>query len=224
MFTILYFGTAILVNMSKKIYQGKFNDKEKSKQRLIEAVGTVIKAKGYTGLSASNISRAAGLDRRLITIYFGTLDTLIETYVRVKDFWLIPSKTATSMINGNSAKNTRQILDDLLQNQLDYFLNDEEMQKIVLWQISQSTQIMKEVCDERELLSQHFFTLSDRELKGREIDLRAVSALMVAGIYYLILHAKSTDSLFCEINLSTSDGMERIKKAISLILKKTYEE
>ena len=83
---------------------------------------------------------------------------------------------------------------------------------------------MKEVCDERELLSQHFFTLSDRELKGREIDLRAVSALMVAGIYYLILHAKSTDSLFCEINLSTSDGMERIKKAISLILKKTYEE
>ena len=224
MFTILYFGTAILVNMSKKIYQGKFNDKEKSKQRLIEAVGTVIKAKGYTGLSASNISRAAGLDRRLITLYFGTLDTLIETYVRVKDFWLIPSKTEISMISDNSSGNTRQILDDLLQKQLDYFLNDEEMQKIVLWQISQRTQIMKEVCDERELLSQQFFALSDRELKGREIDLRAVSALMVAGIYYLILHAKSTDSLFCEINLSTSDGMERIKKAISLILKKTYEE
>ena len=224
MFTILYFGTAILVNMSKKIYQGKFNDKEKSKQRLIEAVGTVIKAKGYTGLSASNISRAAGLDRRLITLYFGTLDTLIETYVRVKDFWLIPSKDEISMISDNSSGNTRQILDDLLQNQLDYFLNDEEMQKIVLWQISQRTQIMKEVCDERELLSQQFFALSDRELKGREIDLRAVSALMVAGIYYLILHAKSTDSLFCEINLSTSDGMERIKKAISLILKKTYEE
>ncbi|RZK38348.1 MAG: TetR/AcrR family transcriptional regulator [Pedobacter sp.] len=210
--------------MSKKPYQGQFNDKEKSKKRLIEAVGIIIKSKGYTGLNATNISKAARLDRRLITLYFGTIENLIEIYVKGKDYWLAASGDTVEMIKNNTGENTRPILQSLLQNQLEYFFNEEEMQKIVLWQISQSTQIMKEVCEERELLSKHFFKLSDKELEGKDIDVRAVSALLVAGIYYLVLHAKSTDTLFCEIDLNNKEGMERIKKAISLILERTYME
>jgi AcrR family transcriptional regulator len=208
--------------MIRKIYKGPSNDKERSTLKLIEAVGIVIKSKGYTGLSATNIAKAAGLSRRLITLYFGTVENLIETYVRSKDYWIAASGDAVDMIKENTGENTRFILDQLLQNQLDYFFNEEEMQKIVLWQISQSTQIMKEVCEERELLSKYFFALSDKELNGKDIDLRAISGLLVAGIYYLVLHAKSTDTLFCEIDLNTTEGMLRIKKAISLILEKTY--
>lgn len=210
--------------MTKKRYQGASNDKERSMKKLIDAVGTIIKTKGYIGLSVTNISKAAGLSRRLITIYFGSVDNLIETYVKDKDYWLAASGDAVEMIKKNSGENTRQILDCLLQNQLDYFFNEEEMQKIVLWQISQSSKIMNEVCEERELLSQQFFALSDKELEGKNIDLRAVAGLLVAGIYYLVLHAKSTDSLFCEIDLNAPEGMKRIKDAISLILKRTYDK
>lgn len=209
--------------MSKKPYKGQFNDKEKSKQRLIDAVGTVIKSKGYTGLNATNISKAAGLNRRLITLYFVTINNLIETYVKGKDYWLVASGNAHEAIEKSKGVNTRPILELLLQNQLTYFFNEEEMQKIVLWQISERTELMKEVCEERELLSKQFFSLSDVELKGRDLDLRAVSALLVAGIYYLVLHAKSTDSLFCEIDINTPDGLERIKKAINLILERIYK-
>lgn len=209
--------------MGKKPYQGQFNDKEKSKQRLVEAVGTIIKSKGYTGLNPTNISKAAGLDRRLITLYFGTIDNLIETYVKGKDYWLAASGNTAEMIKNNTGENTRPILESLLQNQLEYFFKEEEMQKIVLWQISQSTRLMKEVCDQRELLSKNFFALSDIELSGRNLDLRAVSALLVAGVYYLVLHAKSTDSLFCEIDINSPEGMQRIKEAISLILENTYK-
>lgn len=210
--------------MIRKRYKGPSNDKERSTLKLIEAVGTVIKNEGYTGLTATNIARVAGLNRRLITLYFGTIDNLIETYVRSKDYWIAASGDAVELIKEYTGENTKPILDKLLQNQLDYFFNEEEMQKIVLWQISQSTQIMKDVCEERELLSRDFFKLSDRELEGKDTDLRAVSALLVAGIYYLVLHAKSTDTLFCEIDLNTTEGMVRIKKAISLILDQTYTE
>jgi AcrR family transcriptional regulator len=208
--------------MVRKKYKGPSNDKERSILKLIEAVGTVIKNEGYTGLTATNISKVAGLSRRLISSYFGSLENLIETYVRGKDYWIAASGDAVDMIKANTGENTRPILDQLLQNQLDYFFNEEEMQKIVLWQISQRTEIMKEVCEERELLSKHFFALSDKELSGKDVDLRAVSSLLVAGIYYLVLHARSTDTLFCEIDLNTTAGMERIKKAISLILERTY--
>ena len=208
--------------MTKKRYQGPSNDKERSTQKLIEAVGKIIETKGYTGLSATNIAKAAGLSRRLITLYFGTVDNLIETYVKGKDYWLAASGDAVGLMEKNQGENTRQILECLLQNQMDYFFNDEEIQKIVLWQISQRSQIMYEVCEERERLGSHFFALADKELKGKNIDLRAVAGLLVAGIYYMVLHAKSSDSLFCEIDINKPEGMKRIKDAISLILKNTY--
>ncbi|WP_457133483.1 TetR/AcrR family transcriptional regulator [Mucilaginibacter sp. UYNi724] len=210
--------------MARKTYQGVSNDRERSVQKLINAVGVIIKSKGYTGLSATNIANAAGLSRRLITLYFGTVDNLIETYVRGKDYWLAASGDAVGLIKDNKGENTRQILDSLLQNQMDYFFSNEEMRKIILWQISESTEIMREVCEEREQLSKSFFALSDKELEGKDIDLRAVSALLVAGIYYLVLHAKSTDTLFCEIDLNTPEGMARIKNAISMILENTYNQ
>lgn len=208
--------------MTKKRYQGPSNDRERSTQKLIEAVGIVIKTKGYTGLSATNIANVASLSRRLITLYFGTVEQLIETYIKGKDYWLAASGDAVDKIKKNKGENTREILDNLLQNQMNYFFNNEEMQKAILWQISESTQIMTEVCAKREVLSTYFFSLSDKELEGKAIDLRAVSALLVAGIYYLGLHAKSTDTLFCEIDLKKPEGMDRISKAISSILEWTY--
>jgi len=210
--------------MPRKTYQGSTNDKERSTQKLINAVGTVIQSRGYTGLNATNIASAAGMSRRLITFYFGTVDNLVQTYVRGKDYWLAASGDAVGLIKENKGENTKQILDCLLRNQVDYFFSNEEMQKIILWQISEGTKIMKEVCEERELLSKIFFRLSDKELEGKDIDLRAVSALMVAGIYYLVLHAKSTDTLFCEIDLNTPEGMARIKNAITRILENTYDQ
>lgn len=210
--------------MNKKPYQGQVNDKERSKQKLIEAVGIVIREKGYIGLTATNISRAAGLDRRLITLYFGSLNTLIETYVRGNDYWIGTSdeEKFSKEHQEHQGGCTREMLNNLLQNQLDYFLKDEEMQKIILWQISQSTQLMKEVSEEREKVGNHLFAIADQELKGKDIDLRAVTALMVAGIYYLVLYSKSTDCKICEIDLNTPEGMQRIKKAITAIIEKTY--
>ncbi len=208
--------------MAKKRYQGEINDKARSTQKLIKAVGTVIKSKGYTGLSATNIAKAAGLSRRLITIYFDSVDDLIETYVRGQDYWMAAAGDAGNLIADNKGENTQEILNTLLQNQLDYFYGNSEMQKIILWEISKKTKIMYEVCEDRERLGSKFFELSDIELKDKNIDLRAVAGLLVAGIYYMVLHAKSTDTLFCEIDINTSEGMKRIKNAISMILENTY--
>jgi AcrR family transcriptional regulator len=208
--------------MEKKRYQGALNDKDRSKQKLIHAVGIVIQNKGYTGLTVTNISKAAGLDRKLITLYFGSVDNLIEIYVKSKDYWVAAAGNAGNMIENNEGKDTKRILENLLINQLDYFYGNEEMQKIVLWQISQRSQIMYQVCEEREQLSATFFALTDKELQGTNVDLRAIAGLLVAGIYYMVLHAKTTDSLFCEIDINKPEGMERIKEAISLVLEYAY--
>lgn len=207
--------------MTRKNYQGEVNDKERSKLKLINAVGKVLGEKGYTGLTATNIAKSAGLSRRLISIYFDSVDNLIETYVRNKDYWTAASGSVEEMMTENEANNTKKIIDYLLQNQLDYFYDNPEMQKIILWEISQKTKIMYEVCEDRERLGSKIFELADKEFENSTIDVRAVTALLVAGIYYMVLHAKSTDTLFCEIDINQSEGMNRIKNAITSILQKS---
>lgn len=204
--------------MARKKYQGKINDKEKSKQKLINAVGKVLKTQGYIGLTATNIAKAAGLSRRLITIYFDSVDDLVETYVRNKDYWTAASGKFEEILEENESRDSKKIINYLLQNQLNYFYNNPEMQKLILWEISKKTKVMYDVCEDRERLGSKVFELADEEFKGKDKDIRAVSAILVAGIYYMVLHAKSTDTLFCEININQAEGMERIKNAISLIL------
>ncbi len=204
--------------MERKEYKGEINDKERSKQKLINAVGTVLKTKGYKGLTATNISKTAGLSRRLITMYFDSVDDLIETYVRNKDYWTEATGNINRIIEEKESPSAKETIDYLLQNQLDYFYNSTEMQKFILWEISEKSKIMYEVCEERERLGSKIFELSDKEFKYK--DMRAISALLVAGIYYMVLHSKSTDTLFCGIDIKKPEGMKRIKNAIRLILEK----
>jgi AcrR family transcriptional regulator len=209
--------------MAKKTYRGVSNDKERTKRKLIDAVGAIIRARGYTGLNASNISKSAGVDRRLIGLYFGSLDTLVETYVRGKDYWLAAAGNAAELMAENKNHDTRDILETLLVNQLDYFFREEEMQKIVLWQISQRSRIMFDIAEEREKLGAAFFDLADPGFENTGVDLRAIAGLLVAGIYYMVLHARSNDSLFCQIDVNTAAGRDRIKKAVHVILEDTYK-
>ena len=202
--------------MVRKKYQGEVNDKERSKQKLINAVGKVLEVNGYKGLTATNIAKQAGLSRRLITMYFDSVDHLVETYVRNKDYWTSATGKVEELMNEKGNSDTKKLIDDILQNQLEYFYDNSEMQKLILWEISEKTQIMYDACEERERLGSKVFELADKEFKDK--DMRAVSALLVAGIYYMVLHAKSTDTLFCEIDINQPEGMKRIKNAIRLIL------
>ncbi len=209
--------------MTKKRYQGETNDKERSMQRLLEAVGCVIKAKGYAGLGPTNIAKAAGLSKRLIYFYFGSVENLIEKYVRSKDYFAGASNGADQLLELNKHTGTCKLLESILVSQLEHFYSNEEMQKIILWQISERSQIMFEVAETREKVGTEFFELADKELDRKKADLRAVAGLLVGGIYYMVLHAKSNDSLFCEIDVNSQDGINRIKNAIGDILSDTYK-
>ncbi|MEO6521348.1 MAG: TetR/AcrR family transcriptional regulator [Mucilaginibacter sp.] len=206
----------------RKTYQGPNNDKERSKQKLIEAVGIVIREYGYKGLTASNIAKKAGVNRRLIYFYFDNLDQLIEIYIKSKDYWVDAAGNAGELIAAKKGIDTRLILEEMLINQLDYFSKDEEMQKMILWQISERSQVMFDVAEEREKVGKDFFDLADPFFHNTDVDLRAVTGLLVAGVYYMVLHAKSNDSLFCQIDVNTETGLTRIKNAICQILKDTY--
>ncbi|WP_159021448.1 TetR/AcrR family transcriptional regulator [Formosa sp. L2A11] len=206
--------------MTKK-YQGLVNDKERSKQRLINAVGKVLEREGYTGLTATKIAKEADLNRRLISLYFDSVDNLVETYIKQKNYWPDALGTVKQLLEGKQGLSTNEIADILLKNQLEYFQNNSELQKLTLWELSQNSDLLESVSKEREELLLEIFQLTDKRVESEKIDLRDILALLLAGSYYLVLHGKSTNSLFCGIDVNMEQGMNGIKDTMSFILDKT---
>ncbi|MFD2903708.1 TetR/AcrR family transcriptional regulator [Sphingobacterium anhuiense] len=207
---------------SRKTYQGVKNNKERTMGKAIAAVGKVLAEKGYTGLTMSNISKYAEIDRKLIYAYFGTVENLVETYIKGKDYWVSATEGAAEFFGSAPAASSMAVLESLLLNQFDELRENREMQKIVAWQMSEESSIMSEIAQEREKMSALFFAFADKELQGKDLDLRGVVTILVAGIYYIVLHSENVKSTVCEIDISTEEGMDRIKTSIKKIVGWAY--
>lgn len=209
---------------SRKRTSGKLRDKERTKVKMIQAVGKVLLKKGYTGLNASSIAKEAGIDKSLVWTYFGSLDNLVEEYIAQRDFWKY--KAADSINNMLTFKDgvKEEYMSGLLQFQFQSLLDDEILQRIMLWGISEKKDFLRHISDERELIGEEVFKIVDPQFKNSDIDIRGILAILVAGIYYLVLHGKTNGSLFCGIDLNTADGEDRIKESISQIISMAFKK
>ena len=208
----------------RKEASGPLRDKSRTKARMIAAVGKVIQKKGYPGLTASNIALAAGVDKKLVWTYFGGVDNLIEEYIRQKDFW----KSASKSIIGDLLKHPETIgkkeIENILQSQFDTLYKDKALQKIIHWELGENNKVLREVADKREEIGEQLFAAILPDFTHATVDLRTRLALLIGGIYYVTLHAKSSGSLFCGIDINEEEGKEKIKSEIQNTVFELYEK
>ncbi|SEK24778.1 TetR/AcrR family transcriptional regulator [Parapedobacter koreensis] len=204
-------------------YNGPKNNSTRTMQKFLDAVGEIITKYGYSGLVIKNIAEVSGLRRSQLDHHFGNINNLIETYIRNKDYWVGFTQQVTELIKQHGGNYGRELAESIMINQLDYFYQNREMQQVILWQLCERNPILFRIGEEREQLGERLFNMTDPHFHGTDVDIRAVSALVIAGIYHLVLHSQYNDSLFCGVDISTDQGMERIKRAIRLIMSNTYE-
>lgn len=208
----------------RKVSSGPIREKARTKRKLISAVGKVIQRKGYSGLNVASISKEAGLDRRLVYTYFGSLDNLIETYVKQKDYWSSNVKEDFLASLEDDTELKSEDIFNLLQGQFDAVLKDKALQKIIHWELGEKNKMLRKISDNRELLGEELFKRVEPNFAGTDIDIRAILALQIGGLYYLSLHAKANGSLFCGIDINEMEGKERIEKALETVLSLCYQK
>ncbi|MDB5024939.1 MAG: transcriptional regulator BetI [Mucilaginibacter sp.] len=206
-----------------KRISAKTHNRPMTERRLIDAVGTIISRQGYQGLGVNAIAKEAEVSKSLIYTYFKSVDNLIETYILEKDFWMASKNQMTELLRkANKKSSLAEILVVALQKQFDYFFREEEMQQLIIWEISEKSDLMNSVGNAREGLGEDFFELTDRYFDGSDVNLHAIAALLVSGIYYLILHARKNKSKQCGIDIHTEEGRKDILKAIRQIIQWSF--
>jgi AcrR family transcriptional regulator len=71
-----------------KATNGKVKNKELTKRSLINAVGELLRTKGFESLRITKVARQTEVDTTLVYRYFGNVKNLIERYVIEKDYWI----------------------------------------------------------------------------------------------------------------------------------------
>lgn len=199
-------------------------NKEQTMQRLIDAVGNIIKNKGYKGLGLNAIAKEADVSKILIHRYFGGVDQLVEAYVLKNDYWIAKSEEVVEKTSGGvDKKSLKKMISNLLRGHFEYFNSHEEMRSIILWEITERTNLLNSICHLREDLGKLLIDKAMPMFEGSDKSIKGVTALMVSAIYYMVLHAKKNESTICGIDINSKDGQEEIFKTIDQIIDWTFD-
>jgi AcrR family transcriptional regulator len=199
-------------------------DKEQTKRKLIQAVGEIIKTEGFSNLKISKIAKKAEVDRKLIYRYFGNLNYLIEAYVVENDYWMVFSDQMKKMLDEHTYASSQELITAILQNQFKFFISRKEMQRLILWELSVNSPLMRSIHNARESLGQNFLELTDEHFRNSNVNFKAVAALLVGGIYYTILHTVYNGGTFTGLDINSQEGIDEIRKAIGQIVGWAYQE
>lgn len=208
----------------KKVPSGSIRDKTRTMNKLIASVGKVLQKKGYPGLTIGNIGAEAQVDNKLIYLYFGNVNNLIETFIRQRDFWNMAEKGVVDELLGNIENIDKTHIIKLMQSQYERLYKDKLFQKLIHWELGEKTDTLRKIADTREEIGEKLFQIIEGDFIKANIDLRSLLALQIAGIYYLVLHAKTNGSTFCGVDINKSEDKERINQAIDYIVTLLYSQ
>lgn len=193
-------------------------DRERTAQQLIEALGRVLARDGFERCGVNAVAREAGLDKVLIYRYFSGMPGLLTAYAESNTFW----PTVDEILGADRHTLTRPLgerLELILDALLDALRRRPETLAIMAWELTQRNPLTERLAKVREAWSQALIAASAFDVAAYgELgeDGIALTNLVVAGIQYLLLRARTVDD-YGGLALNTDDGWRRIRRAIRLM-------
>jgi AcrR family transcriptional regulator len=191
-------------------------DKEETKARILAAVGKLLAESGFKQLGVNAIAREAGVDKVLIYRYFENLPKLLQTFGKEGNYWL----TVEELVG--DAPTDAASLDEWMNVLLVRFLYDLQQrpitQEILRWELLEGNELTHELAQVRDRMATE--SLDFLQQKGPfppDKDIPAISAVLIAGIVYLVLRTKSSPT-FLGIDFSSPAGWQRIEAAIASLV------
>lgn len=196
-------------------------DREATREKLIQAVGTLLARKGFQALGINSVAREAGVDKVLIYRYFGGLPQLIRAFGREGDFWPGPEEIMGATPESVMALAPAERFVALARGYSRAIRRRPLTLEIMAWEMVERNDLTVELENIREDAMERL--IGDIAPKdGRGLDIEAVSALMGAAINYLAVRSRHI-SIFSGLSeLDQPEGWDRLEAAMALIIRRLF--
>jgi len=196
--------------------QNKIRDYDRTRKRLLEVVGDILKDTGFTGLKTNNIARRLGKDRKLIRYYFQSLYNLEKEFIIENDHWLSYFKQLELPADLDAAQIKAFFL-EFTSGHFEFFMGSQEMQKVMLWQLTEKNPLLKSIAACRETEAGRLLKAAEPYISSAE-RFRAVLALLTGGLYFLVLHAAENKTTTWGIDVNTEQDRILLHRTIAELI------
>lgn len=177
------------------------------------AAEELIKKDGFSKLLVTDIIKRAKIEPVVFYNRYTNLDEFLDEFVKNYDYWF------SDVLNTTSSKDG---LNEIIQRLFTELNNDSLMLELLRWEIACGNKTTTRTAMLREIHIMPSVKEFEALFHDKDIDIAALTALIIGGVYYLSLHKDR--SPFSGIDINTQEGLCRIQKAIQYFVKKIYEE
>lgn len=188
----------------------------------MDAIGTILSEQGFSAIRTNNIARLLGKDKNLIRYHFGSLNGLLKSYIQDKDYWK-PFFERFRFSDNPDAKEIETLFIKLMQENFEVFSASEEMQKIIHWQVSEPSALMRSISDEREVEGEKLLKMATPYFRESGVSFKAIIALLLGGSYYMVLQHKAINGMVCGIDLNNEKDRNEVLVAIEKIVEWSWK-
>jgi AcrR family transcriptional regulator len=188
-------------------------NRSQTEGKLRKAVEALLVEGGFAALTPSAVGRRAGVDKMLIYRYFGDLPGLIRSIAFGSDFFptfedLCGADTVADLLALPIGVRAARILD----RNVGALLNRPVVLELMVWELVERNDLTAIMEEAREslglrLLAELFPDVTDQQR------LRAVSAVLSAGVTYLALRRRKI-RWYSGVDLKSEEGWREIASAI----------
>lgn len=179
-------------------------------ETITDAATAIIKGKGFLGLTVAGITHNSEIEPSQFYNRYNNSDDFTDEYVKKYDYWFSGVVKSQNVDSGEMER--YRIIDNLF-----HFLQENKMmQELLRLKLSTNNETTQRTSNLREL---HTLSLSQKYSKmfsDTDVDIVAISALIIGGIYYIVLHNEL--SSFSGIRLNTEEDRVRV----SIVARQEY--
>ena len=188
--------------------------RENTERQILQALEDQIKETGMGGVGINAIAKRAGVSKELIYRYFDGMPGLMLAWMQEQDFWTRNPDLLAA--DESSQRSPGDLVLSMLRAQIDALSGNETLREVRRWELIERNEVSAPLADRRERAARGFIDRVDGLTP--EMDVPAVVSVMLAGVLYLMLRAK-TESHFLGVPLRTPEGWARINDALEHLVK-----
>ena len=190
----------------------KKRDRERTKGKILKAVGEVIEQYGTEKVGVNLIARTAGVNKVLIYRYFGGVDGLMEQYIKTGQYTSTTNVDFIESIPPTAPEERAKAWTKIMLTALNDLRERKATRDLLRWEIGAGRPVLSET--RNEISARIVEKIGDLP---NYPDTSGLIAFLTAGIYYLTISADYRDPMV-GVDLQSEEGWQRIENIVSSIL------
>lgn len=182
---------------------------------IFKVVSNIVLRDGLSAVSIKQVAKESRTDVSVLTRRFTDDNGLIKAYTSKFDYFINDVLCSIDMSSCSVIEYFHRMATNLVTN----LYQNKEMQEVMLWELSVNNKLTRKSARSREnTLQEIMLNISSKIRLDMGVDPRALLAVLVGGLYYLIL--RGNQSTFCGIEWNSKKGRELLINSLTDIIEK----